>query len=118
MNKVEELLSESSEKKIAVDVDGTLTVNAHIPDFYDRTHTQMKEYYLNCKPRQDIIDWVNKKADEGWIIYIYTARDDIYEKQTIEWLKKHNVKYEYVVMKKLYFDLFIEDKAVRPEELL
>ena len=117
MNKIDKLLDVEHVPSIAVDVDGTLTYNAHVPEFLDRTPNEMKRFYSKCKPRLDVIEWVNKKAEEGCLIYIITARDDLYQGVTIEWLKEQGVNYEYVLMKKPFYDLFIEDKAVRPEEL-
>ena len=104
---------------IAIDIDNTLTENYSFGDYIDHPPSHWVEVMRNLKPRQDMIDYVNELAsDNNNLVYIYTARDDVYESVTIEWLKKHKVNYEYVQMKKLFFHILIDDRTVTPNELV
>ena len=103
---------------IAVDVDNTLTEFYSFKDYVEQTPNHWIEVMRNLKPRMDVIEKVNKLSeDPNNRVFIFTARDDIYEDVTIEWLKKHKVKYEWVQMKKPFFHLLIDDRSIRPEEL-
>lgn len=116
---VDKILSNASrEKAIAVDLDGTLTLQGTFKDFYNTTPNQMVEIYRHIKPNKKMIAWVNEMSIRGWTIYIFTARDDVYQKVTNEWLKAHGVRAHYFLMKKPFYDMIIDDKAVRPEEVI
>lgn len=104
-------------KRIAVDMDGTLTKQALFPDVWDLTPKEHNRLLDKAKPDKELINIVNKYYDKGYIVYIYTARPDLYERATKKWLDKHGVKYHYIAMNKLYYDIFIDDKCIRPEEV-
>jgi len=74
-------------KIIAFDLDGTLTNKGHFKDFFDITPNKMIEIYKNMKPNKKMIALVNRLA-EKYLVYIYTARSDIYQDCTVKWLKK------------------------------
>lgn len=107
-------------KIVAVDLDHTLCI--------PKTGNSYEKYGL-ADPIPRMIDLVNKLYDEGHTVVIYTARrmlthdgdivaviEDIGE-ITNTWLKEHGVKFHYIQYGKLYFDVLIDDKGVRPEEL-
>lgn len=104
-------------KRIAVDLDGTLSMDSHVPDYMNKTPNEVIEILSKMEPNQKVIDVVNKLHANGNLIYIYTARNDVFQQCTVDWLKKHGVKYEYLVVNKEYYDYFLEDKAIHPEEL-
>ena len=109
-------LLELKNEPIAFDLDGTICDNMTI-DFTKHTPEYMKEYYINVKPIPGMIKLLNKLAENN-LCYIFTARDDIYQNETINWLKKHKVNYEYVVMKKPYFRVLIDDRVIDANELI
>ena len=95
-------------KLIYVDIDGTI---CHTNGGYD-----------NSKPIPENIAKVNKLFDEGHKIVYWTARGqesghdwtDLTAKQLIEWgCKFHDV----IMRQKPAFDLLIDDKSMRIEEL-
>jgi len=95
-------------KLIYVDIDGTI---CHTEGGYD-----------NAKPIQVNIDKVNKLYDEGNIIVYWTARggntgkdwSELTGQQLVEWgCKFHDV----IMRQKPAFDLLIDDKSIRIEEL-
>jgi len=109
---------QNRKKVIAVDMDNTLTEYHNFETYLDHTPRYWMGIYKDLKPVKKIVDYVNKlAADDNNIVYIYTARDDVYETVTIQWLKKYKVNYEHVIMKKPFFDLLIDDRTIRPEEL-
>lgn len=109
-------ISETKGKIIAVDLDGTLT-NVACPENYKKLTIEMLEkVYLEMEANKSMIEKINILAEDN-LVYIFTARDDLYQDVTIKWLKRHGVNYKYVIMKKPYYDLLVEDKAIKPEDL-
>lgn len=97
------------EKLIAVDLDGTLTTS----------NAWTEEECLTAEPRYDIIGKIRKLYYQRNHIIIYTARPEYFRNETEFWLRKNGVKYHALVMSnnKMGADLYIDDKAMRPEEL-
>ena len=104
-------------KRIIVDIDNTLCV------VEDRD-------FINAKPIQKVIDKVNEYYDKGYEVIISTARgqnscktpeemQNKYFKVTKEWLDKAGVKYhELEIGYKKNADMYIDDKAIRPDEFI
>ena len=97
--------------RYVVDIDGTICVPGKTDE----------ERYTGAIPIQERIDKVNKLYDEGNTIVYWTARGsrkqinwrELTEKQLKEW----GAKYHELEVDKPYYDLFIEDKSLRIEEL-
>jgi len=94
---------------IYVDIDGTIC------------YTENSDYE-NSIPRYDQIEKINKLYNEGNEIVYWTARggttgmrwDELTEKQLHEW----GCKYTGIeILKKPSWDLFIDDKTKRIEEI-
>ena len=98
---------------IYVDIDGTICNTPRGMVSWD---------YLNSKPRQNQIDKINKLYDDGNEIVYWTARGS---GSGIDWsiitkkqLDKWGCKYTRIeTLKKPSFDLFIDDKSKRIEEI-
>jgi len=103
------MIKEPNDKLIAVDLDGTLCTG----------EAWTAEGCLKAEPKQDIIDKVNKMYVQGGHILIYTARPESFRAETEYWLNKHKVRRHALVMNynKIGADYYIENKAIRPEEL-
>tara|TARA_B100000073_G_scaffold343432_2_gene348262 strand:- start:904 stop:1215 length:312 start_codon:yes stop_codon:yes gene_type:complete len=92
---------------VYVDIDETI---CETPDSRD---------YRESKPLLNRIDKINKLYDEGNTIVYWTARGtlsgidwrDVTEEQFKEW----GVKYHKLILKKPYYDLFIDDKNINSE---
>jgi capsule biosynthesis phosphatase len=79
--------------------------------------------YADAVPIQPMIDQLNAFYDDGHTIIINTARHmvtcnndvDLVVKRigdiTLDWLKRHNVKFTALQFGKPYGDLYIDDKA-------
>jgi uncharacterized HAD superfamily protein len=103
-------------RRIAVDLDGTLTQKARFPDIWDLTPKELWDLYEKVEPDNEMIEKVNQLYTEGNLIYIFTSRTNIHQRITKKWLDKHKVKYHYILMDKPYYDILIDDKAFRPED--
>ncbi len=60
--------------------------------------------YKDAVPYLEVIEWINKKYDEGWF------------KFTLDQLDDWGVKYHSVKLGKPDYDLFIDDKGINNEE--
>jgi hypothetical protein len=93
-------------KIILLDVDGTLCTG----------ECWTEEEVLKAKPRKDIIEKVNELYKKNFIL-IYTARQEFLIPSTLIWLRTHGVAFHGWATGKKPGDLYIDDKAIRPEEL-
>ena len=98
------------QQKAFVDIDETIC-------FFDGDRI-----YENAIPNYDNIEKINKLYDEGWHITYWTARGGLckidYYSITKEQLDSWGCKYHHVsVGEKPLYDLLIDDKAKRIEEL-
>ena len=108
-------MTDDGKQKVAlVDIDETIC-------FYSD-----KRRYDLSEPNQENIDKINKLYDEGWKIVYWTARGSVsrvdYTEHTREQLNSWGCKYHDLVTgtsdnPKPHFDLVIDDKAKRIEEL-
>ena len=103
-------------KKTAVfDVDDTVLV------------TQNRDYE-NSQPKMEVIEGMRALKEAGWFIYLHTARgmgrsngdivsvaDDVFN-EIETFCKKFNVPYDAIQIGKPYGTVYIDDKAMRPEE--
>ena len=107
--------SEKGKQKVAlIDIDETIC-------FYPGT----RRYDLS-EPSHENIGKINKLYDEGWKIIYWTARGSVsgkdYSEHTESQLKAWGCKYHELVTgtsenPKPHFDLIVDDKAKRIEEL-
>jgi capsule biosynthesis phosphatase len=91
---------------ICVDLDGVLTLETEGWDYANRT------------PRISMLHKIRQWYRDGSHIILYSARLKIDRKITTVWLKKYHVPYHELILGKPRADLYIDDKAMRPEEVL
>lgn len=98
-------MSKTEKRIIAVDIDGTLCLNA--------------KWWAGetLVPRPEIIAKVNHLYDLGNYIIIYTARRREDEFITKQWLAEQGVKYHVAVFEKLTADVYLDDKALNVKEI-
>ena len=88
-------------KKIAaVDMDGVLCENGGYTE----------EDFYNRKPLIENIKKINKLYNTNHYIIIFTARRLEVKAITEYWLQKYEVKYDVLVMDKLRFDFYVDEK--------
>lgn len=106
------------EKRVIVDFDDTLCI-------YDETSKGV----CDGTPNHELIRKLRELHRAGFNIEIFTARGHFSAKNRNEasrkyknimenWLKEHNVPYNNLSFNKPYGIIYIDDKAVRPDELL
>ena len=105
----------SKGKVIAFDLDLTLTKNG-IQDWKNHTILENNKALSEVEPDHYMINLVNDLAKNN-TIYIFTARSDIHNKVTKDWLDKYNVKYDYFLSNKPHYDFFCDDRAINPVDL-
>ena len=94
---------------VYIDIDDTICHSPNKPDYHHST-----PIYTN-------IEKANKLYDEGHTIIYWTARGtmsgidwrQVTEQQFVQW----GVKYHEIKFGKPYYDLFIDDKNLRIEEI-
>jgi len=91
------------------DIDGTILFSKLIGGVADG------EYEITGKD-DELIEIINKLHTEGHVIIIETARHWRHLEKTRDHLFNANVRYTTLVMGKPLADLYIDDKALRPDE--
>lgn len=86
--------------QIVIDMDGTIC-------------TEMRQF-SRClaEPKADAVEVINKLYDAGNTIIIYSARTWVEYEMTVDWLKRHGVKYHQLFMGKPIGDVWIDDRAI------
>lgn len=106
----------SNQKRIVCDIDDTISIT-------------LNRDWEHAKPCQDVIDKINFLFDQGWEIYLVTARGNLscktreeadhkYRAQIEKWLKEHGVKYTLLSFQKFLAAYYIDDKGLTPEEFV
>ena len=102
-------------KVIYVDIDETICRRENSKDF------GVVHDYTKAQPIKENIEKINKLYDEGNTIVYWTARGS---RKQIDWtelttrqLNEWGAKYNELRVDKPFYDLFIEDKSLRIEEL-
>jgi len=107
-------------------------MNTIVFDIDDTISTNIRRTgYNNCKPIKSVIQKINELHDEqGYKIILHTSRGmlscngDIQKateknKYILEqWLKNNDVHYDDIVFGKPLADLYVDDKAMNPQEFL
>lgn len=64
----------------------------------------------------DIIKKINKLYRNGNVIIIYTGRHWNKLEMTVKQLSLYNIQYHSLIMGKPIADVYVDDKAMRPDE--
>jgi len=97
-------------KRIAVDIDGTITKLKKIERFD-------WEYLLSIEPDKEMVKSINELYENN-TIYIHTGRQHKFKQITKIWLDKIGIKYHYLIMDKLTAEVYIDDRSITPELFL
>jgi len=96
-------------KNIFFDIDGVITIE---------TEGWSKEEYLGRTPNKKIIPVINMLyKDPNNKITLYTSRFLEDRKITEQWLRLHRVKYHELILGKPQYDILIDDKAFKFDNL-
>ena len=93
---------------------GIINKDVYIRKMFDWTEDEEKNYYKNniegiveeLKPIKDCSKYIKKLREQGHLIYIISGRDngeysDPYN-MTIEWLRKHDIEYDRLILTNAY----------------
>lgn len=105
--------------------------NSIVIDVDDTILTTFNRDYVNSTPHQDVINIINRLHRNGWHVTLYTARGQLSMNGDLEkietevrpileeWLEKHDVRYDVLLMGKPYANTYyVDDKALRPDEFV
>jgi len=104
--------------------------NRIIVDFDDTIATTTTRDWDSAIPHRDVINKINNLYNDGWEVWIITARgqlscegdfikaDKKYRKSIESWLATHGVKYHKLSFEKRLAAYYIDDKALLPEEFV
>lgn len=81
------------------DIDGILTIETEGHDYKKRT------------PNIKNIANLNQCKDRGDKVILWSSRFEVDRTVTIDWLKKHGVKYDKLILDKPQYDLLVDDKT-------
>ena len=106
------------DKLIIVDFDDTLCLH----------QGEDKSNIMEGLPNKPLIDKLNELCERGYRIEVFTARGHIsctnreeaeltFKSTIIRWLIKHECHFDHISFNKPYGIMYIDDKAVRPDEL-
>jgi len=96
-----------TEKEVlVVDIDGTLCSEAYLPDWGTIPD------YAKAEPFPLQIAHLNE-LKERFFIVLWTARYEADREVTEQWLKKHNVPYDRLVLGKKPYDMFIDTNSCK-----
>jgi len=89
--------------RLIIDMDGTICTE--------------EKTYSRClaKPKEDVVESINKLYDDGHTIIIYSARTWMEYEMTVAWLKNYGVKFHQLIMGKPIGDYWIDDRAIKFE---
>lgn len=92
---------------VIVDYDGTLSDGSHRLHLLPKADLHLTESWsefnkaaVNDAPIKDTITIVNGLWVSGFSVVILTGRSDEVERESIEWLRKHGVKYDCMIMRR------------------
>ena len=78
--------------------------------------------YKRAEPDREVIQRINRLAEEGHTIYLYTARGSTtgidWREYTQEQLQRWGVTYHQLVLGKPTADVYIDDKAINIRDWL
>ena len=106
-----------SQRRIVCDIDDTICFTTN-------------RDWENATPVPEVIEKINKLFDEGWEIYLVTARGQVsckgdpvkaeqkYGEIIRTWLRKHGVKYHHLSFQKYLAAYYVDDKGLTPEDFV
>ncbi|WP_290433325.1 5' nucleotidase, NT5C type, partial [Paramuribaculum intestinale] len=91
--------------QIVIDLDGTIC-------------REMRQFSRPlAEPIPGAVETVNELYDRGDTIIIYSARTWAEYEVTVDWLRRHGVKYHQLMLGKPVGDLWIDDRSVNPRDM-
>jgi phosphoglycolate phosphatase-like HAD superfamily hydrolase len=95
-------------ENIIVDLDGTIADISHRLHYIQDEVKQWDAFFKACTqdtPRENVVELLRilQEAYSGWpldiTVHIWTGRSDAVLKETVQWLKNHNIPYDWIKMR-------------------
>lgn len=86
---------------ILCDIDGTIADGSHREHFVQGEKKDWLSYYAllsDDKPIDLICRWISEERKDRTLVLV-SGRPDTYQRETIAWLKKHGIGYDYILMR-------------------
>lgn len=86
---------------VLVDIDGTLSDGTHREHHLKGEKKDWDSYYSllsEDSPIDLVVHWV-RELYGSYLIIIVSGRPDTYQKETISWLDKHEIPFDYILMR-------------------
>lgn len=114
---------------VIFDLDGTLALIEHRRHFVEGKKKNFRRFNAACvddKPNLPVIEMLNLLAVQGHRIWIFSGRSDEVLNETSDWLHKHGVTYEMLVMRREGDNtpdvelkkLWLNENCVSPKDLI
>ncbi len=88
---------------VIVDIDGTLADSKAFQDFLKSKPKNWKEFFGHAEdylPRTEVIEKVKELSKDNNIVLV-SGRNEEYKDVTVRWLKKYDVPYQLLLMRKI-----------------
>ena len=102
--------------KYVIDIDGVISKKTDWS--YIDSYLRLRAMFLNIEVNVEVVKKINELYDKGDTIILHTSRLWHDYDVTVEWLKKHGVKYSTLIMAKPLGDYYIDDKNKTIKEFL
>jgi predicted kinase len=97
------MLSFGDKAIVLCDIDGTLADGTHREKHIEGSRKDWKTYFSLLSedaPIDIVTSWVTELFGSDHIICLVSGRPDTYQHETIRWLKKHEIPYDYLFMRR------------------
>lgn len=87
---------------VIFDLDGTLCDIKHRRVFVENGNKDWDSFYKHCVndlPKPQIIKIFNLLQSDGNTMVIFSGRSDVVRKETYQWLRKHSIKPDILIMR-------------------
>ena len=91
-------------KTFVIDIDGVCAKK--------KEKITCSEDYIDCEAIEGASEASLKLYNAGWVI-LYSSRREEDREVTVDWLRKHNIFYNHLVLDKPLGDMYIDDNALR-----
>lgn len=98
-------------KAVIFDLDGTIADTKDVASLHKIEHPSFLEEVKDADPFPNMVSKVKEAKQKGRDVVILTARSAHYRKETKEWLAKHDVPYDALIMRPT--DDLRKDKVVK-----
>lgn len=105
-------------RKLAIDIDGILTREDKVKDWWKTLPIEAARLYAECEPNEENIELVRSLYEANNEISLYTSRDRAFKDITRVWMQKMGVPYHEIMFNKMHYDILFDDRATNDRRAL